>query len=358
MADIDCFRIDGHKLHLHPRRVADWLEGKNIAPLYIEASPSGACNHRCRFCGLDFMGYRPRFLPTDIFCRRLEEMGSMGVRAIMYAGEGEPFLHKDMVRIALETKKNGIDVAFTTNAVLFSPEKAREILPVASWIKVSCNAGDAETYALIHGTKAADFERAMDNMAQAVRLRSDLGSACTLGFQMVLLPENREGVARLAERVRDMGADYLVIKPYSQHPQGLGSAYASLRYTDMAALAEELEHFNTDSFRVICREETARRHDRGEKGYERCLALPFWSYIDAGCSVWGCSMFLENKHFAYGNLKEMSFAEVWNGATRKESLEWCATCLDAASCRVNCRMDAINRYLHELRHPGPHASFI
>lgn len=358
MADVDRFRIDGHKLHLHPRRVADWVEGKNIAPLYIEASPSGACNHRCRFCGLDFMGYQPRFLPTDIFCCRLEEMGSMGVKAIMYAGEGEPFLHRDMIEIAQATKRSGIDVAFTTNAVLFSPEKAHGILPVTSWIKVSCNAGDAATYAAIHGTKEADFERVMDNMAAAVRLRSELGSACTLGFQMVLLPENRKSVAALAERVRDMGADYLVVKPYSQHPQGLGSEYASVRYEDMAGLAKELACFNTDSFRIVCREETARRHDAGEKGYGRCLALPFWSYIDAGCTVWGCSMFLENDRFAYGNLKEMSFAEIWNGSRRQESLAWCARHLDATSCRLNCRMDAINLYLHELRNPGAHASFI
>ena len=64
------FRIDSHKLLFHPRRVADWLEGKPIAPLYLEVSPSGMCNHRCRFCGMDYVGYPQRRLPGELFRAR------------------------------------------------------------------------------------------------------------------------------------------------------------------------------------------------------------------------------------------------------------------------------------------------
>ncbi|MDR0882739.1 MAG: radical SAM protein, partial [Candidatus Adiutrix sp.] len=101
MSLVDQYRIDGHKLHLHPRRVADWLEGREIAPIYMEISPSGACNHRCSFCGLDFMGYKPRFLSADILCERLREMGEAGLKSVMFAGEGEPFLHREMGAIAI-----------------------------------------------------------------------------------------------------------------------------------------------------------------------------------------------------------------------------------------------------------------
>ncbi len=64
-----------------------------------------------------------------------------------------------MPGIARHTKAAGIDVAFTTNAVLLTPEKAAEVLPVTSWIKVSCNAGSPETYAQVHGTQAPTSER-------------------------------------------------------------------------------------------------------------------------------------------------------------------------------------------------------
>ena len=50
---IDKYKIDDHKLMFHIKRVNDWQEGKNIYPIYAEVSPSGACNHRCTFCGVD-----------------------------------------------------------------------------------------------------------------------------------------------------------------------------------------------------------------------------------------------------------------------------------------------------------------
>ncbi|MCX5713155.1 MAG: radical SAM protein, partial [Candidatus Omnitrophica bacterium] len=96
---MDKYRIDGHKLIYHVERVNDWLKGKNIYPVYMEVSPSGSCNHRCVYCALDFMKYRSRFLDTAIFKNRLGEMGKLGVKSIMYAGEGEPFLHKNIADI-------------------------------------------------------------------------------------------------------------------------------------------------------------------------------------------------------------------------------------------------------------------
>jgi len=356
MSDHNQFRIDSHKLHLHPQRVADWLEGKNIAPIYMEISPAGACNHRCRFCALDFMQYRPSFLPADIMHHRFAEMGRAGVKAVMFAGEGEPFLHKEMATLTESAKWAGIDVAFTTNASLLKPETAKRVLPLTSWIKVSCNAGTAQTYGQVHGTKPEDFETVMRNMEEAVRLRQAQGCTCTLGFQMVILPENIHEAETLALRVRDIGADYLVFKPYSQHPQSHKTGYTALGF-DAEAQAR-LAALCTDSFRIIYRQQAALRGAQSHKSYNRCLALPFWSYLDATGQLWGCSMFLGSDNFAYGSLLQHTFAELWNGEKRLQSVRWCKEHLDASKCRINCRMDPINGYLWELTHPGAHSNFI
>ena len=102
---MDKFRIDSHKLLYHVERVSDWLKGKSTYPIYVEVSPAGSCNHRCVYCALDFMEYKPRFLDTAIFKKRLTEMGRLGVKSIMYAGEGEPLLHKGIAEIINHTKK-------------------------------------------------------------------------------------------------------------------------------------------------------------------------------------------------------------------------------------------------------------
>jgi radical SAM protein with 4Fe4S-binding SPASM domain len=355
---MDAYRIDGHKLLFHPERVSAWQSGQDIYPLYMEISPSGACNHRCVFCGLDFMGYAKRLLPTALLRERLTELGRLGLKSAMFAGEGEPFLHPDMVELAVHAKSSGIDVAFTTNGVLMREKISERILEHISWIKVSCNAGTPETYAAIHRTKAGQFHMVLQHLEKAADLRRRNGYACTLGMQILLLPENRNEITTLARLARDIGLDYLVVKPYSQHPSSETHRYETVRYDDAEALSEELSSLSTDTFKVIARLRAMRKWDEKDKPYHRCLALPFWSYLDAGGTVWGCSVYLGDERFRLGNIAEQTFEAIWTGAKRQAFKTWAAAELDPVGCRVNCRMDEINRYLWELAHPSPHVNFI
>jgi len=306
---MDKYRIDSHKLIYHIPRVNDWLKGKNIYPVYMEVSPSGACNHRCLYCGLDFMGYKPNYLKADILKERLSELGDLGLKSIMYAGEGEPFLHPEMASIIEHTKESGIDVALTTNGVLLRKEIVERVLINTEWIKVSINGGTRETYAKIHQSKPDDFDKVMENMSFAAEIRNDKGYKCVIGMQLVLLPENHHEVISLAKIARDIGMDYLVIKPYSQHPQSKINKYSTIKYSDLEYLSEELDKVNSDTFNVVFRSNAMRKWDNNQRNYEHCLALPFWSYIDAGGNVWGCSIYLGDDRFKYGNIYERSFKD-------------------------------------------------
>lgn len=355
---MDKYNIDSHKLVYHVKRVNDWLEGKNIYPIYAEISPTGACNHRCVFCGLDFMEYKPRFLDKELLNKRLFEMGSFGLKSIMYAGEGEPLLHKEIGDIILCTKKAGIDVAVTTNGVLLNKKLVDKTLGSIEWIKISINAGTKETYSKIHGTNPNDFDRVVDNLRYAVRARAENSYKTVIGMQLLLLPDNWQEVELLAEKAKEIGLDYLVIKPYSQHLLGKSTEYKNVKYSDYSHLSCALEKFNDKKFNVIFRMDTMNKWDEGKHEYDQCLALPFWSYIDAGGNVWGCSCFLGNERFYYGNINDDTFEAIWTGEKRKISLQWVNSELDTSQCRVNCRMDKINKYLWNLMHPVEHVNFI
>ena len=343
---MDKFRIDSHKLQFHPRYVSRWLDGKDswesaksIYPLYVEVSPMGACNHRCTFCAVDYIGYKTNQLDADMLGERLHEMGKLGVKSVMFAGEGEPLLHKRINDMVLSAKTSGIDVAFTTNGVLLDK---LDMLDQCSWVKVSLNAGTKETYARIHQTKEKDWETVWASIHRAANRKGN----CTLGVQMVILPENAGETEALQTLCNDAGVDYLVLKPYSQHKFSLTRQYEGWKPVAMPQ----------SSKRLVVREESIANT---EIPYDKCQATPYtWAYIMATGDVYSCSAYLLDERFKLGNIASQTFQEIWEGERRKENWAFVRNGLNISECRVNCRMDKVNRYLTELTQPGPHVNFI
>jgi MoaA/NifB/PqqE/SkfB family radical SAM enzyme len=331
----DEYRFDSHKLMFHPARVQAWLEGRRIAPIYLEISPSGSCNHRCRFCAMDFYHQR-RFLDADRMRTVFQEMSTCGVKSIMFGGEGEPLLHPNIAALVRAASMARLDIGITTNASLLTHELAAEIMPCIKWLKASVDAGTRDTYAKLHGVKAAVFDTVINNLEYAGHLNGG-----TIGVQMLWLPENKEEVATLAEIAREIEMDYLVVKPYSQHPSSKTKLYAGLDYSDW----EQDRH---DPF-IIWRSKAIEKWDDKTRPYDECLALPFWGYIDSGGTVWGCSAHIGVDEFNYGNINESAFWDIWKDGMDYHSID---------SCRYGCRMDECNRYLWELRNPSKHKNFI
>ena len=353
----DELRIDSHKLMFHVPRLHDWLKGSTIAPIYLEIAPSGGCNHRCIFCALDYLDYKPAFLDLKVLKQAIKQAAAMGVKSIMYAGEGEPLLHKDICEIVRMTKASGMDVAITTNGVLLRKELSLKMLKFLSWIRISLNAGTSLTYAKVHRTKQEDFFKVLDNLRDAVQIKKKDKGTTTIGVQLLLIPENVKDVLNLAKLLKKIGVDYLTIKPYSQHPLSHARRDPVFRYEKQADLYKKLRKFEDEHFKIIYRDVTMQRLSL-PRDYQHCLGLAFWAYITALGDVYACSAFLGKKEFCYGNIYKENFRTIMHSQRRKEILKRAAKTLDVTRCRQVCRLDKINSYLWELTHPGLHVNFI
>ena len=353
----DRFRIDGHKLMFHVERVNDWLNGRQVSPIYLEIAPSGRCNHRCVFCAVDYLAYKSGFLDTNVLKRTAKEAGELGVKSVMYAGEGEPLLHKDICEIIKYTKGRGIDVAVTTNGVLLEKAVSRKILKHLSWIRISLNAGTAGTYCKIHRTKKEDFYKVMENLREAVKIKKDGKLKTTIGVQLLLIPGNVKEVVTLARILKKIGIDYLTVKPYSQHPLSGSRMDPKFNYKDQVSVYEKLRGLEDNKFKIAFRDETMKRLSSG-KDYGRCLGLPFWAYIDANGEVYACSAFLGKKEYSFGNIYKSSFKDIIKSRRRGSVMARISSRMDVEKCRRACRLDKINSYLWELSNPGPHVNFI
>ncbi|MFA6196757.1 MAG: radical SAM protein [Sulfurimonas sp.] len=362
----DKFNIDSHKLILHPTRVAKWFEAENdwqklkkIYPVYVEISPYGGCNHRCTFCALDYMGYENIGLEFNVLKDTLTNMAEHGVKSVMFAGEGEPLLFKDLDLIVEHCSSVGIDTSLTTNFVPLNKKNIERCIENCSWIKVSLNAGTAKSYAEIHRTKEIDFERVMSNLKYALEYRKKNNLKCTVGVQMLLLPENKDEAKILAQTCKEMGVDYLVIKPYSQHLSSETHKYEDIDYSTMLHLEDALNAISDEKFSVVFRANTMKKYVEKKQPYSTCHATPFfWGYIAADGKVFGCSAYLGKEEFCYGNIYDNSFSEIWESDKREASYNYVQNELDIKNCRVNCRMDEVNRYLFRLKNPQEHDNFI
>lgn len=362
----DKYNIDSHKLILHPERVSKWYEAKEeweklkkIYPIYVEISPYGGCNHRCTFCALDYMGYENIGLDFNILKSTVTNMAQNGVKSIMFAGEGEPLLFKDLDLIVEHCSKEGIDTSLTTNFVPLNKKAVHRYVENCSWIKVSLNAGTAKTYASIHQTKDLDFDRVIANLEFALKYKRENNLKCTIGVQMLLLPENKDEAIVLAKKCKEIGVDYLVIKPYSQHLSSDTDKYKNIDYSKMMDIKEEVVKVSDDNFNVVFRANTMKKHVKKQQSYNKCHSTPFfWGYVAADGKVFGCSAYLGDDKFCYGNIYDNSFEDIWESDKREESYRYIQNGLDIKNCRVNCRMDEVNRYLFRLKNPQDHDNFI
>lgn len=334
-------RIDGHKLEFHPRRVAEWAESgddweraRTVYPIYVEVSPVGACNHRCTFCAVDYIGYQPVILDHNLLLDRLHEMYDLGVKSVMYAGEGEPLLHKKIDHIVELTPQ---DMAFTTNGVLLD---RLDSIALCKWVKVSLNAGTEETYNRVHRAKSGDWAKVWANLKDAAKRKG----SCTLGVQMVVLPENEHEAPLLQQMCEDIGVDYVVFKPYSQHRFSITRQYDGYKPVKLP-----------EGRKTVVRKDAIATTAHA---YDRCNATPFfWAYVMATGDVYSCSAYLKDERFMLGNLNAETFQGIWEGPKRKANWQFVRNELDIRECRVNCRMDKANRYLAEFE-TLPHINFI
>lgn len=348
-------RMDSHKLIYHPDVVARWMKGENIYPIELEVGLSNACNHRCIFCAVDYTGYQPVMMDSQMLSKNLEELAPKGVKSIIYAGEGEPLIHKDAPDIINKTKSLGIDAAMSTNGVLLTPEVSRECLKSLTWVRFSTAGITDETYDKIHRGKQGDLSKVLYHMEEAVKVKREQGLHTTLGVQLLLLPDNKDEIVQMGTELRRIGVDYFTIKPFSQHPQS--QHILQVDYREMLELEKEVKELETQDYKVYFRAHSMEKLGQ-KRCYEHCWALPFMVHIDARGNLWPCIAFLGKEELKYGNLYQNSFVEIWEGSHRKEVVDYFMHMDLEKNCRELCRLDEMNRYLEELKYPGEHVNFI
>ncbi len=357
---MDKYNIDGHKMYWHLDRVLEWQKNEMISPIYLEISPVSYCNNNCIFCGVDFAMDNKSRLDTEIFCERLREMGKLGVKSMMFAGEGEPLLHKDIAKFIRTAKEAGIDVSMTTNGSLGNYEVWQEILPYLTWIRFSLDAGSPGVYSKVHGVPESVFEKTVNSIKDAVRVKKERGLDVTIGVQYLVIEENLSDIENSIEKITEINADYFSLKPYSLNPK-------MIKQRDELYTEEKTEyiqkivgrHNNGNGTNIIFRKGSMGKYMEGEMQFNHCYALPFYGYLSSSGDFYVCKEFIGEERFKAGNIYENEMNDIFFGKKREELIKFGHYKLAVGDeCRMNCRMARINEFMEIIDNKVDHVNFI
>ena len=357
---MDKYFIDSHKLYWHLDRVIEWREKGSVIPIYIEVSPVAYCNHQCLFCAIDFAQEKAVQLDSAVFCKKIKEMGKLGVKSIMFAGEGEPLLHKDLPVMVKAAKDAGIDVSLTTNGATGTYEIWNEILPCLTWARFSVDAGTSKIYAKVHNVTENIFNKTINCIKEAVNVKKKYNLNTQIGIQFVVIEENYKDLEKAICLFREMGVDYLSIKPYSLHPGMINKKEVVYNKEIIQYIQKIVDAYKEKpEMDVIFRKDALESYANQKITFSHCNALPFWGYISSKGDFYTCSVFIGDERFKAGNIYKESMESIFSGKKRMNSIEFGKNELSInGECRTNCRMARINEFLEFLENKPMHINFI
>ncbi len=91
--------------------------GVPSAPVQIDASITGRCNLKCRYCFYSDSMEKAADLPTESWLDLFSEFGSIGVRRVCLSG-GEPFVRSDLFTLIDSIIENKMRYSILTNGTL------------------------------------------------------------------------------------------------------------------------------------------------------------------------------------------------------------------------------------------------
>jgi MoaA/NifB/PqqE/SkfB family radical SAM enzyme len=343
--------LDGHKLAWHQDRVNSWLNGERIAPITIDCALTRKCTYRCTYCYGMLQANDEKHMTKDVIFRFLDDAAEIGVKAVSFVSDGESTCSPYLYDAILRGYGNGLDMALGTNGYLLHNKRLEEILSALTYLRFNISAGEPDRYAEIHGCKIKCFDKVINTIKAAVKIKKERKLDVTIGLQMVLLPEFKDQVLPLAKLGKNLGVNYLVIKHCSDDEHGsLGVDYE--KYYDMIDILKKAESYSDDNYLVQAK--WSKILSKGKRKYSQCYGPPFIMQLSGSGLVAPCGMLFNESYKKYhiGNIAETSFKELWQSDRYWEVLDLIASDKFNAGtmCGSLCLQHKVNECLWDLKH--------
>ncbi len=334
------------------------VDGTVAAPVHIRIKPINLCNHHCWYCAYrtddlklgEDMDERDQ-IPSDKMFEIVGDVVAMGVKAVTFSGGGEPLLYKPLPEVIDRLAAGGVKVATLTNGSNLKGRVAEALARHATWVRVSVDAWDDDSYVKSRGAREGEFSRLLENMAAFVKT----GTKCTLGVSFIVGKDNHGRLYEVCSRFKEIGVNHVKL---SAAVVGNSVEANNVYHREFAVGARaEIDRclgLSGDGFSVI--DHFHEMESRFDKDYTTCPFLRFLTVIGADQVVYTCQDKAYTKDGILGSIKDRSFRDYWFSEDNRRRL---AEFDPSVSCRHHCVSHAKNLALHQYLSLDPeHGNFV
>jgi MoaA/NifB/PqqE/SkfB family radical SAM enzyme len=352
------------KVFRHLDRVVGWDRGERPMPVTVEWDLSNRCTLGCQDCHFAHThvkgpwATKPRTLPmayegtgdladADLVFRALDEMAHAdGVQSIVWSGGGEPTTHPRWLEIVEYAATLGFEQGMYTLGGLLTDEAAIRLAKVASWVVVSLDAPDAETYAAEKGVPPVRFDAACHGITALI------GHRATVGVSFLIHAGNVHRCDDMLALSRSLGAHYTTFRPAIRtSPDRPGVPLDDRRWIGASLDAQFYSSLRRMADQPDVEIDLARFREYAAwagHGYTSCQGIQLNTTITPDGRVWICPQ--RRGVTPLGDLRTESFSAIWARHPKQFTVD--------AGCRVLCRLHPVNATLAAIRAPRAHEAFV
>lgn len=340
------------KIFSHVQKIAQLKENsQQTPPITIEWHLSNRCNHDCPFCtfreSVHFSPTRSAIFPEKLIEQTVKDLKTLGVKAVVYSGGGEPLLYSKVREVMREVAGVKIRQGLVTNGVnIEKPEIAETILEICDWIRISVDAGSQEVYKKTHGS-GRDFSQIVKNIKKLIKKRGNKKKP-KIGVSFLLNMQNFSDLLPSASLFKEVGVDYFQVKPIvisAEERLSSGNIFWKTEiFNQLVALPVQAEQprymVYTLGFKFV---DMMTAVDK--KQFKKCYGHPFYPVITATGDVYVCCLMIGKPQFCYGTITSVTgFKKLWKSAKRTRI----GQSVNVRNCPVNCKLSETNRTLEQI----------
>lgn len=338
-------RYSKYKMFFYKEKILSLPQAKEIvAPLHIRIKPTNVCNHDCWYCSYRLSNVQlgkdmveRDFIPEEKMMEIIQDCEDMGVKAITFSGGGEPLVYKYMPQTLRRLADSPISFATLTNGSRLQGEVAELFAKYGTWVRVSMDGYDNESYQRFRSTGKEEFDKILSNMKKFKQLEG----SCDLGVSYVVGKDNCHKVYEIANILADIGVDSLKIAPAIVDNDGeISNQYHQPFYE---LVREQIEKIKSD-FGKKMEIYDSYHYQLGsfEKKYNWCPYAQILTIIGADLNVYPCHDKAYNlDNGLLGSIKDTSFKEWWLSNAKRMIAKINPSC----DCNHHCTANEHNRIL-------------